>query len=1159
MFVDMKKIVCTLFALFLSLVSVNSQSLVVNEVVTKNNYSLSDKVFKNADWFELYNGSNQSINLKGYYLSDDSSNKLKWQFKNGVIAKDSHIVVFASGTSKDSLIGLKATKEDIGSIGWAYSDSQDETSPGTSTVSFTKFSKSVFGKVNNKNIVAAKIYLGLPGQLGYSYAGVHVKFEDWDREVNRSEFDVLRLKLYLEKGKKAKINFGQTGVNEWENFSYIITGRGDTSWYDIPIQKNTGLLDLSKLTGLGIIAPDSPFDVSFEFILFNIEWSKGENERFSTDFKLSSSGDVLYLSNPQGVLIDEITIPALEPDYSYGRKTDGAVEWVYFQNTTPEKSNGGKTIIGFCGKTINFNKTSGFYNSTQTIELSGASSIKYTLDGSNPTLNSLDYSTPITINKSVVVRAGCFDDQKVPKEIFTNTYFVGYNTKLPVWSISTDPANFFDEETGIYVKGKEGTYEEASPYFGANFWQDWERPIHIEFFEQDGSEAFELDAGVKVFGNYSRANPKKSLSIHFRSEYGSSKLEYPLYPNYPGINSFDDILLRGSGGDEAYLHFRDGFHSVLAKDLEFEKQKYRPSVLFINGEYWGIHNIREKSNEDYFKENYNIDKSDIDLITSYFVEKNGSTAQSFEDFIEEIKVAPKTLNQISSVIDLESFIDYNIFEIYIANYDWPANNSKYWRQSSVNGKWRWFLYDTDFSTGIYGDKNTQFDYDNLKHATSFTPNAFWPNSENSTILLKRLLAIPEFKVMFINRYCDLINTKFVPQNVYALMQTEVIDKIQEEIAPNRTRWNLDVDAWQSYVDEYKLFWEKRPPFARSHMKNNLTLDQEVTLNLQILPEGSGYIKLNTIQIDNPSWSGIYFKGIPVNIEAVPNPGYQFVDWNSSAIALANANNAKISNLDLVETNTFVANFSGNSIEQLITISEINYHSPNDFNTQDWLEIHNYGSSSVDLSNWKIKDAKLYNKYIIPQGTIIEAGKSLVIAENLNAFKTIHPTISVLGPLGFSLDNSGDYVYLLSNRGKLIQSIHYSDDYPWATYADGMGGSLELVQGGLDVTEASNWKSICFGGSPNLMFDETCPQKFTYLDDLQKENLFSIVPNPASSIVQIIGDIDIEKIEFFDLNGIKVFETENVSGINISLLNIGLYFVKVSNQKGYYFQKLVVQR
>ena len=185
---------------------------------------------------------------------------------------------------------------------------------------------------------------------------------------------------------------------------------------------------------------------------------------------------------------------------------------------------------------------------------------------------------------------------------------------------------FFDLDSGIYVFGREGSYTNVSPYFDANFWEDWERPIHVEFFEENKQLAFELDCGVKIFGNYSRANNKKSLSLHFRDQYGTSKLEYPIFPDYPGIEVYDDLLLRNSGGDADFLHFRDGFHHVLAKDLDFEKMKYRPAVLFINGKYWGIHNIREKSNEDYFKENYNIDKKDIDIITAYFGEEALSIA-----------------------------------------------------------------------------------------------------------------------------------------------------------------------------------------------------------------------------------------------------------------------------------------------------------------------------------------------------------------------------------------------------------------------------------------------------------------------------------------------------------------------------------------------------
>ena len=215
--------------------------------------------------------------------------------------------------------------------------------------------------------------------------------------------------------------------------------------------------------------------------------------------------------------------------------------------------------------------------------------------------------------------------------------------------------------------------------------------------------------------------------------------------------------------------------------------------------------------------------------------------------------------------------------------------------------------------------------------------------------------------------------------------------------------------------------------------------------------------------------------------------------------------------------------------------------------------------SIDLSNWEIKDAKLYNNFKIPQGTIINSGDYLVIAEDLVQFKAIHPTIDAIGSLGFSLNNSEDYVYLKNNRGQLIQSVKYSDKFPWPDFADGLGGSLELETIESNIMEASSWRSICFGGSPSHEYNSTCPQRFTNVEKVQKQDVYTIIPNPAISTIHIIGEIDIQQIELFDLKGVKVLEVEKKSQLNIASLNAGLYLVKISNEKEYYFQKIVVEK
>jgi len=381
--------------------------------------------------------------------------------------------------------------------------------------------------------------------------------------------------------------------------------------------------------------------------------------------------------------------------------------------------------------------------------------------------------------------------------------------------------------------------------------------------------------------------------------------------------------------------------------------------------------------------------------------------------------------------------------------------------------------------------------------------------------------------------------------------------MESEVVANAERWNSSYGFWSDELAHYKEYWQNRPTHARMHMKTELALANEVALTLNILPAGAGYIKLNTIEIDNPNWTGIYFKGVPVTIEAVANPGFSFATWNSSVLPLSNSSDAKISDFDLTANNVFTANFTGSAQVPQITISEINYHSPADFDTHDWVELHNFGTETVDLSNWYLKDLKLYNKFIIPQGTTLAPDNRLVIAQNKDTFALVHKTLAVIGSLGFNFNNTGETIYLFNNRNVMVQKVAYSDLSPWASFADGLGGTLELETSGEDINDPNNWQSACFGGSPTLGYDPSCPQKFTEVwGSSTTTNTVLVYPNPAQNRVRVeIGNQKIEKIECYDLSGM-LLEESNSDWFDISGLNKGVYIVKILSEGNTYSSKLV---
>ena len=287
-----------------------------------------------------------------------------------------------------------------------------------------------------------------------------------------------------------------------------------------------------------------------------------------------------------------------------------------FPEATPNDSNTTQGFTGLVDQPM-VSISGGFYTSPVTVTINPASlgdEIHYTLDGSEPNETSQIYTQPILINSTKVLRAKSFRAGLLASKTITNTYLINFITSLTVVSLSTDPANLFDEEFGIYALGDSA--EANFPYFGANFWQDWERPVHVELFETDGTKGFGINMGIKIFGGWSRGNAQKSFALFARGQYGESILNYKLFDELP-FEEYESFVLRNSGNDWLSTMFRDGFMTSLVDDVDIDKQDYQPALLFINGEYWGIQNIREKVNEHFLAQHHNVNPDSVDIL-EYF-------------------------------------------------------------------------------------------------------------------------------------------------------------------------------------------------------------------------------------------------------------------------------------------------------------------------------------------------------------------------------------------------------------------------------------------------------------------------------------------------------------------------------------------------------------
>ena len=618
------------------------------------------------------------------------------------------------------------------------------------------------------------------------------------------------------------------------------------------------------------------------------------NKELHTNFKIKQSGEAIYLSH-QGQVISSTSAITIPEDKSYGTFPNGnSSTYSIFDIPTPLAANQENSQIIA-------SHFSGFYQDSFHLSLTPTVSgqkIYYTLNGEIPTSNSLLYTSPILIqnnantpnnwsdipttpleipdslsdnlwhqplnvNKSNILRYASFEGNNLKSPVYNKTYFVNsHQYNYPVVSIVTDSLNLFDDSIGIYIPGLRHE-KDGFGWFGYgnyhNRGREWERPIHVSYFETDGNLAFETNAGMRMRGNGSATMPQKSFGIYFRNEYGLNKIAHPVFSNTE-LTGYKRLVFRNSGQDFRRTHFKDALIQSLLRPLALDLQNFEPSIVFINGEYWGIHNIREKYDKHYFKNHYGVEEEDsIDILKwCGFIEEEGNNDDYYalEDYIYANDLAEDVhYEYVKSQVDISNFIDFQIAEIYFANHDWPCNNYKMWKTNKENSKWRFLIYDLDFTVYLNGIK--LYDKLGMKHATG---NDGWNHCECSNILFIKLLENSSFKELFINRFKEHLSTIFRTDHVLNHIDT-FTQLYNLEIEEHIDRWNypLDMFNWFYNIEIIREFAINRPCFMKEDLIEffNLTeLDFDCSN-----PDDFKIEESSLLIIPNPTSNNFYFKSL----------------------------------------------------------------------------------------------------------------------------------------------------------------------------------------------------------------------------------------------------------------------------------------------------------
>ncbi len=500
------------------------------------------------------------------------------------------------------------------------------------------------------------------------------------------------------------------------------------------------------------------------------------------DFKLSAKGEAVIFSDRGGNEIDKIVFPKQTADISCA--LDGNNSIVYM---TPTPAAENATIH------VTQNRSDEPLLSVTapvTITATGASTIYYTTDGSMPTTHSSRYSGAINISETKVIRASALENGKFLSKPVSKTYFSTTHTStLPIVSLATDEKYLFDSSIGIHT----------------NYEKEWKRPVHIEYFDKDHSEKFATSLEFAISGQSSRAHPKKSFEFEFDKDYGMKSLESTSYQLYLSKNlaKIKDFKIRS--GNHGY-GIGDLLAGVIVKDgnLSVDYQAYRTVEMFMNGEYWGVYNIREKKGVDYLVSNYPaLNEDKLDLINN-----NGSFAKhgDYTDYaiLRDLARDYTHYNEVLALIDETSFIDYMCVMIYSGNRDWIWANSRAWKEDIVSPKWRWMLDDVDEGFDKNAINNNNFTMLQLPTHRSALANTFITLMKNAT-----------FKAKFDARFTALLDTLFSS----ATMQTridKIIDERKDEIT--KGRWGISQSTFDDYVSGLRDFATQRAAIVKTQLE-----------------------------------------------------------------------------------------------------------------------------------------------------------------------------------------------------------------------------------------------------------------------------------------------------------------------------------------------------
>lgn len=792
--------------------------LYINEFMASNATTICDSFGSYSDWIELYNSTDTDMDISGFGISDNLSQPMKYRFPDGTtIAAKGYLVVFCSGNEGmqngelHAPFGLRSYGEDVvianraGRIIDSYSFKNQETD-----VSMARIPDG-----------AGEFQPNSQPSPGYPNTG-----------AGYSAFDAAN-----------RLPLGGVYISEFGGS----TGSVASDW--VELHNSTG--SAVSLAGYGLSNnPKNPAkwvfpDISIEpgeYLLLYATGSadKAQKKNLKLNFCISSTGEALFFFDPNGKLIDKLSAGRMRSGQSYGR--DGSDNRFYYAEPTPGAQNG----KGYEGITQlpAFSVTPGIYDNAVTVAITAGEgeTIRYTTDCTTPNASSEVYSGELSISKNSVIRAAAFRDGYLSGDVATAAYLFrsdGVNHALPVVTLVTDPDNLWNSKTGIYATGDQFDPDAASyadtlqsaTYYQAKFATEeqvdtiWEKPAAFSLFDDNGKQVFTQNVGIRIAGSFGRGRAQKGFNVIARKEYGKGSMEYTFFQNRP-YTEYKAVVLRAGAQDQNRSKIRDELASGLLEgtDINILYQAYRPTVLYLNGEYWGVYFLKEKRNRFFVAQHENTENN-VDLaIGKGFKQRsygdNSDWVSLYEYATTHDLSSAEAYNYVAERMDVDSFRDYMIAEIYNGNTD--TYNFQYYRLKG--GKWKFIFY--DFCWG----------FQSPGHETLAFRMGKTPSDVCSAKLFAAMLQNKGWRDSFCRRFGELLNTAFAPERVTSLID-QLYGYVEPEIKREREKFNKDTfmgvkqpntnlgtyEGFQSEISKLKDFAQRRPEELKRQLQSNLGL------------------------------------------------------------------------------------------------------------------------------------------------------------------------------------------------------------------------------------------------------------------------------------------------------------------------------------------------